>query len=95
MSADSSIRTYVFRRGCTLTVPLEVPLPAALSFPAVFSSPDAVETKVEKCLEEGTRGRTAVEGLADAGLCAAVVVVVCELALFELARKRDWEWFEK
>ena len=64
---DVSIRTYVFRRGCTETVPLEVPFPAALSFPCVFSSPDAVETKVEKCLEDGTRGRGAPEEAAEAG----------------------------
>ena len=70
-------------------MPLEVPLPVALSLPCAFSSPAAVETKVEKCLEEGTRGRAG--GGADAAGWVAVVVVVCELVVFELARKRDWE----
>ena len=86
-------------------------MPAALSLPCAFSSPDAVETKVEKCFEDGTRGRPAAPapegaapGPAPAAAAAApcdgaaavvvVVVVVCEAA-FELARKRDWEWFEK
>ncbi len=92
--AHCSIRTYVFRRGCTERVPLEELFPLALSFPCAFSSPDAVETKVEKCLEDGTRGRAAPGGLADAGLWVVAVVVV-KLPLLELARKRDWEWFEK
>ena len=70
-----------------------MPFPPALSLPCALSSA-VVETKVEKCLEEGTRGRAAPGGLADAGLCVVVVVVV-EFAALELARKRDWEWFEK
>ena len=75
---------------------MDAPFPADLSFPCAFSSPEEVETKVEKCLEEGTRGRAAPGVLAAAGVCAVVVVVVvvCEFVL-ELARKRDWEWFEK
>lgn len=76
-------------------MPLAAPFPAALSFPCAFSSPEAVETKVEKCLEDGTRGRAATGGVAvAAGWVVVVVVAVCELVL-ELARKRDWEWFEK
>ena len=58
-------------------MPLEVPFPPALSLPCALSSA-VVETKVEKCLEEGTRGRAAPGGLADAGLCVVVVVVGSE-----------------
>ena len=99
MRAQSSIRTYVFRRGCTDTVPLDAPFPEDLSFPWTLSSPAAVvETKVEKCLEDGTRGRAPVGGAAAVGVWAVAVVVVVvvdwEFAV-ELARKRDWEWFEK
>ena len=90
-SAHGSIRTYVFRSGCTDAVPLEVPLPVTLSFPCTFSSPAVVETKVEKCLDEGMRGRATLGGVAVAALCVVVVVVVCELVVLELARKRDWE----
>ena len=34
-------------------------MPAALSLPDAFSSPAAVDTNVEKCFEDGTRGRAA------------------------------------
>ena len=54
-----------------------------------FSSPEVEDTDVEKCLDDGTRGRGTGARL---GVVVVWVVVVCEL---ELARKRDWEWFEK
>ena len=73
------------------------PFPAALSFPWDFSSPEVLETKVEKCLEEVTRERgcAAIGAAAGAAVCVVVVVVVDVELELELARKRDWEWLEK
>lgn len=91
-----SVRTYVFRRGCTDREPLAAPFPAALSLPWAFSSPGALDTKVEKCLEDVTRERGCTGGVTGGGFCAVVVVVVVVAAFgVELARKRDWEWLEK
>lgn len=56
-------------------MPLEAPLPVALSFPCAFSSPEEVDTKVEKCLEDGTRGRGAVPPEGAAGGWAVAVAV--------------------
>lgn len=74
-------------------MPLLTALPS-LSLFIGFSSPEElVETDVEKCLEVEMRGRDAAE---------VVVVVIVEVVvlefwppLLELAKKRDWEWFEK
>lgn len=82
-------RTYVCRRGCTTGLPLRLPFAEDLSLLRGFSSPGEEATKVEKCLDEGTRGREAGTELG-----AVVVWVVVDWGL-ELARKRDCEWFEK
>lgn len=69
--------TYVFLRGCTVTalVPLLEVLTPCFSLLVGFSSPDElVETDVEKCLEDGTRGRGAIE----LGFAVAVIVVVLD-----------------
>lgn len=54
-----------------------------------FSSAEEVDSDVEKCFDEGTRGRGAGEGV------GATVVWVAEEVELEFARKRDWEWLEK
>lgn len=57
-----------------------------------------VETKVEKCFEEGTRGRGGADWLLLVvvdGAAVDTVAVVVVLEVVELARKRDCEWLEK
>lgn len=68
---------------------MRLPFAEDLSLLRGFSSPGEEATKVEKCLDEGTRGREAGTELG-----AVVVWVVVDWGL-ELARKRDCEWFEK
>lgn len=68
---------------------MRLPFVEALSLLEDFSSPEAGGTKVEKCLDDGTRERGAGAGF---GVVVVCVVVDCEV---ELARKRDWEWLEK
>lgn len=90
----------MFRRGWrdSEEIPLLGPFPACFSFDRGFSSPEElVETEVEKCREEGARGRAAAAAVWEVVVEDIVDVADAdELALvFELARRRDWEWFEK
>lgn len=68
------VRTYVFLRGCTLAVPLDIPLPVTFSFVEVFSSPEP-EIEVEKCFDEGARARPGVTGfcVCTVGVCVTLV----------------------
>lgn len=75
----STLRTYVFFKGCT-EAPFAGPPPTIpdFSFAVDFSSDEELEREVEKCLE-GTRvGLCGVGGLGVVGVCAVVVVVVAE-----------------
>ena len=57
-----------------------------------FSSPDEfVDRDVEKCLDDGARGRVVVGAI---GVAVEAVFVVFPLAV-EFARNRDVEWLEK
>ena len=51
---------------------MRLPFVDVLSLLEDFSSPEAEDTKVEKCLDEGTRGREAGAGL---GVVVVWVVV--------------------
>ena len=91
MAQETKQMTHVFRSGCTVstTKPL-FPLVPNFSLFEGFSSPDEwFDKDVEKCLDDGARGRVVTEGICAAA--AVPVFVVFPFVAVELARNRDWE----